>query len=126
MVNYYLSEKEDLSLYHIVMYRNGRSLYEYMIEMPIEDLKAYPRKGYRWWMGRKAKAPEALEMRDYVLHWRIFAQEFREEFPADFLEALSTEKLTHFLKYYLEKTPTWAYDAPVKDAARIFFYRTRL
>ena len=124
MIPYYLSDEEDYQLHHIVMYRSGRTLYEYMVEMPLEDLKAYPKKGYRWWMGRKAKSTRAMELRDYVLHWRLFALEFRQEYPLECLESLSTNALSFFLHTHLEKTPLWAYDGPTKDAARLLFYRT--
>lgn len=103
MIQYDLSDKEDYQLHHIVMYRNGRTLYEYMVEMPLDDLKAYPKKGYRWWMGRKAKSTGAMELRDYVLHWRIFALEFRKIYSREYMESLSYDDMQLFVRTYMEK-----------------------
>lgn len=115
MSKYDLSDKEDYQLHHIVMYRNGRTLYEYMVEMPLDDLKAYPKKGYRWWMGRKAKSTGAMELRDYVLHWRIFALEFRKIYSREYMESLSYDDMQLFVRTYMEKTPIWAYSGPLRD-----------
>ena len=120
MIRYDLSDEEDYQLHHIVMYRNGRTLYEYMVEMPLDDLKVYPRKGYRWWMGRKAKSPRAIELCDYVLHWRIFALEFRQKYSREYLENLSYDEMRLFVRTYMERTPMWAYSDPIRDVLVYF------
>ena len=44
MNQYELSDEEDMQLRLSVMLPNRRSLYEYLCELPLEDLKAYPQK----------------------------------------------------------------------------------
>ncbi len=116
-----LSEKEDDRLHDVAIYRNGRTLYECLVEMPLEELQAYPRKGYRWWMGRKAKSPQALALRDYVLHWRLIALDFREKYSREYLQSLSCEELWTFVNTHIQKTPQWAYEGPVRDVMKILF-----
>ena len=125
MSKYDLTDEEDYQLHHIVMYRNGRTLYEYFVEMPLEDLQMYPKKGYRWWMGRKAKSFRAMELRDYVLHWRIFALEFQQKYPREYLESLSYDEMRSFVNKYIQKAPVWAYEEPVRDVLKILFYHEK-
>lgn len=119
MNKYDLTDREEISLYNVVVYRNGRSLYEYLVEMPLEDLKAYPKRGYRWWMGRKARSAEALELRDYTLFWRLFALEFRQKYPREYLQSLPLGEIRSFARQYIQKIPQWAYQGPVQDAVHI-------
>ena len=44
MNKYDLTDEEDLLLYSSVRIPGGRSLYEYLCELPLEELKAYPQK----------------------------------------------------------------------------------
>ena len=126
MIKYDLSDMEDCRLHNVVYYRNGRTLYEYMVEMPLEDLQAYPKKGWRWWMGRKAKSPQAMELRKYVLHWRSFAQVFRLEYPKEYLQTLSDDEMRLFLRKYINKVPAWAYEEPIRDVVHILFHKDKL
>ena len=119
MSPYDISQSEDHKLYRLVSYPNGRTLYELMIEMPLEDLQAYPQKGYRWWMGRKAKSSWAMHLRDYVLHWRLFQLEFCKKYSPEHLKSLSLDALRSFINCYLKSVPLWAYDGPVRDAAKL-------
>ena len=123
MSKYDLSDMEDCHLHNVVYYRNGRTLYEYMVEMPLEDLQAYPKKGWRWWMGRKAKSPQAMELREYVLHWRLFALEFRQKYAREYLQTLTDDELRLFLKNHIEKIPPWAYEEPIRDVVHLLFER---
>ena len=119
MIGYELSDMEDYQLHNIVVYRNGRTLYEYFVEMPLEDLKKYPKHGYRWWMGRKARSKAAMELRDYVLYWRLFALDFREKYTREDLENMSWDARQRFWKTYIEKVPMWAYEGPLRDVAHL-------
>ena len=121
MNKYDLTDEEDMRLHFSVMLPGGRSLYEYFCELPLEDLQAYPQKGYRWWMGRAARAAQALALRDYILYWRLAALSFRQQYPREYLEALSADDLRLFLHTYISKTPVWAYEGPVKDVVRLLF-----
>lgn len=123
MSKYDLSDMEDQQMYDIVMYRNGRTLYEYMAEMPLEDLKAYPKKGYRWWMGRKAKLPQAMELRDYVLHWRLVELDFRQKYSHQYLQTLSCQEIQSFVNAHIPKIPIWAYSEAIKDGLHILWER---
>ncbi len=125
MIKYDLSDMEDFHLHDVVMYRNGRTLYEYFVEMPLEDLQAYPQKGWRWWMGRKARSPEAMELRDYVLHWRLAALEFRQKYSHKYLQTLSCDEMRLFLNTYIRKTPIWVYSEPIKDGLHILLKREK-
>ena len=118
-----LSQEEDYQLHDVVMYRNGRTLYEYMVEMSLEELKTYPKKGYRWWMGRKARSPQAMQLRDYVLHWRLVELDFRQKYSHAYLQTLSCDEMRLFLNTYIRKTPIWAYAGPIKDALHLLFER---
>ena len=119
MQQYDLSADEDLRL-RLSIKRPGRKyLYEYFCDLPLEVLQAYPKKGYRWWMGRAARTPEALALRDYILHWRLSALEFRQTYSREYLETLSIKDLQLFLNTYTQKIPIWAYAAPLKDVIQI-------
>lgn len=80
MDKYILTNEEDLRLRLSVMLPCRNSLYEYLCELPLEDLMAYPQKGYYRWMGRAARTPQALVLRDYILYWRLCALAFRRQF----------------------------------------------
>ena len=123
MIAYDLSDMEDQQLHNIVAYRNGRTLYEYMVEMPLEHLEAYPQKGWHWWMGRKARSAEALELRDYTLYWRLFALDFRQKYPRKYLQTLPVGEIRSFARKHSQRTPQWAYQEPVRDALRILMER---
>ena len=121
MCKYDLTEAEDLRLRFSIMLPS-RSLYEYLVELPLGDLKAYPKKGYRWWMGRAARSAQALFLRDYILHWRLEALAFRQAHPRVQLEALSQDELQTFLHTYLQKTPVWAYHEPIRDVIQLLHH----
>ena len=78
MNQYNLTNEEDIQLRLSIMFCNNKSLYTYFCNLPLEQLKAYPPKGYRWWMGKAARSPKALALRDYILYWRLAALDFRE------------------------------------------------
>ncbi len=121
---FYLTQEEDFDLHtSIKIPVKPHYLYEYFYELPLEDLRAYPEKSYHWWLGRAARSAQGLAMRDYVLHWRLFALSFRKHHPRAYLETLSTDRLRLFLNVNITKTPLWAYEGPVKDAIRILFLR---
>lgn len=123
MDKYHLTEREDQHLrFSIILPGRRRSLYEYLTELPLEELQAYPKKGYHWWMGRAARTSQALALRDYILYWRLFAISFREKFPREYLETLSYDDMRLFLRTYIQKTPVWAYEGPIKDVIHILFY----
>ena len=122
MRKYDLSEEEDLRLHLSVTLPGNKYLYEYFCELPQEKLIAYPKKGYRFWMGRKARSPQALKLRDYILHWRLVAQDFREKYSRGYLETLSRKELQAFLHIYLQKTPIWVYEGPIKDVLQILLH----
>ena len=120
MTKYDLTDTEDLRLRNSITLPGKRSsLYEYLSGLPLEDLQAYPKKGYHWWMGRTARSVQALALRDYILHWRLFALRFRQQYPRWYLEALTPDELRLFLLIYLKKTPLWAYEGPVHDAVML-------
>lgn len=123
MNKYDLTDEEDLLLYSSVRIPGGRSLYEYLCELPLEELKAYPQKGYRWWMGRAARTAKALAMRDYILYWRLAALSFRQQYPRRYLESLSADDLRLFLHTYISKIPVWAYEGPMQAAAQLLFLK---
>ena len=122
-MRYELTDMEDYQLHNIVMYRNGRTLYEYLVEMPLEDLQAYPKKGYRWWMGRKARSKQAMELRDYVLHWRLVSQDFRRKYSHNYLQTLSSEEIVSFVEANILKIPIWVYSDAIYDGLHIVFGR---
>lgn len=127
MTKYDLTEAEDFRLHFSIMLSGGRrSLYEYLCELPLEALQAYPKKGYHWWMGRAARTPQALALRDYILHWRLVALNFRRQYPREYLETLSLDDLHLFLRTYIHKIPLWAYEEPVRDAAQRLFLSQEL
>ena len=115
MNQYDLSADEDLRLLLSIKLHGRKYLYEYFCDLPLEVLQAYPKKGYRGWMGRVARIPDALSLRDYILHWRLFALDFRKKYPREYLETLSEEEMQVFLNTYIQKTPLWAYADPIKD-----------
>ena len=119
MKAYHLSKEEDMRLHLSIQCPGNRYLYEYFIELPLEKLKLYPKKGYRFWMGRKAKSPDALAMRDYILYWRLFAISFRKEYSRDYLQSIPYDKIGLFVRTYIKKTPLWAYEGPIRDAVLI-------
>ena len=118
------TDDEDLRMRTSVMLPNKRPLYEYLLELPLDVLKEYPQKGYRLWMGPKARSSQALALRDYILYWRLTAQTFRQTYPREYLETLPRAALRSFLHTYLPKAPLWVYAEPLKDALRILIYRT--
>ena len=115
MQQYDLSADEDLRLRLSIKLPGRKYLYEYFCDLPLEVLQAYPKKGYRWWMGRAARTPDALALRDYILHWRLFALDFRRKYSREYIETLSEEELQVFLNTHIQKTPLWAYDGPLQD-----------
>ena len=116
-----LTDEEDLRLRLSIKLPGGKFLYEYFCKLPLEDLQAYPKKGYRWWMGRAARTSLALALRDYILHWRLAALSFRQQYSRSYLETLSSDDLQLFLRTYINKTPLWAYEEPVKDVLQLLF-----
>ena len=125
MNKYDLTAEEDDHLRFSIMLPGRRgSLYQYLCELPLPCLQAYPEKGYCPWMGQAARTPQALAMRDYILHWRLFALDFRQQYPRDYLKALSRSDLQIFLNTNLHKVPTWAYEKPLQDAAQLIFLRS--
>ena len=119
MIKLHLSDMEDYELHNIVVYRNERTLYEYFVEMPLDDLRAYPKRGYRLWMGRKARSKEALDLRDYVLFWRLYALDFREKYSLQHLQSLSIAQREDFLNTYLRSVPVWAHEKPLQDVVHL-------
>lgn len=119
MNQYELSEDEDLRLHFSIMLPGRKYLYEYFCDLPLEVLKAYPKKGYHWWMGRAARTTNALALRDYILHWRLFAIDCRQKYSGEYLETLSLKELQTFLNTYIQKIPIWPYEAPIKDVIQI-------
>ena len=119
MNKYELTAEEDQHLHFSIMLPNRCSLYEYLLELPLEDLQVYPQKGYRRWMGQAARTPQALAMRDYILYWRLAAQAFRQKCPREYLESLSYADMQLFLHTYIQKTPIWAYEKPIKDVIQL-------
>ena len=125
MNKYDLTEREDLRLRLSVMLPGKkRSLYEYFCALPLEDLEAYPKKGYRWWMGRGARTPQALALRNYILFWRSAALAFRQQYPRAYLETLSPAEMRQFLHTYIQKTPLWVYEEPVRDVMYFLLERS--
>jgi len=125
MNKYDLTDEEDKHLHFSIMLpgRKG-SLYQYLCQLPLNDLQAYPEKGYRLWMGQTSKTPQALAMRDYILYWRLAALDFRKQYPREYLQTLSLAELQVFLNTYLHKIPVWAYEGPLQDAAQLIFLHT--
>lgn len=115
-----LTDAEDLHLRFSIMLPGGkRSLYEYFCCLPLNTLQAYPKKGYHWWMGRTARSPRALDMRDYILYWRLTALLFRMRYSRKYLESLSLNELKSFHCIHIQKTPLWAYEAPIRDVQQL-------
>ena len=120
MNKYDLTDEEDLRLrFSIMLPGRRRSLYEYLCELPLEQLQAYPQKGYHWWMGSIAQTPQALALRDYILSWRLNALRFRQQYSRAYLETLSLDDMQLFLRTYIHKTPIWAYEGAIQDVAQI-------
>lgn len=125
MRQYNLSEEEDIRLRaSIILPFRKHSLYEYFCDLPLEQLKVYPKRGYHWWLGRASRTTQALALRDYILHWRLNALAFRQQYSRDYLETLSSDNLRLFLRTYIEKVPLWAYEEPVKDAIQLLSLRS--
>ena len=122
MYPYDLTNEEDLRLHFSIMLPSGKcSLYEYLCQLPLQALQAYPKKGYHWWMGKAARSPQALALRDYILHWRIKALSFRQQYPREYLETLSHKDMQAFLQTYIGKIPVWAYEGPIQDVLQLLF-----
>lgn len=120
MNQFNLTEDEDLRLCFSILLPNGHSLYEYFLSLSLEDLREYPQKGYLFWMGKAARSPQALVQRDYILHWRFAALDFRQKYPREYIEQFSCDDKQSFLRTYLQKTPIWVYEEPVKDVIALF------
>ena len=119
-----LTDEEDLRLRFSIMLPGRRgSLYEHLCQLPLEDLQAYPRKGYRRWMGCAARSPQALALRDYILYWRLNAMVFRLRYPRKLLESFSSDDLQSFLRDHMQKTPLWAYEALLQDVLQLLAHR---
>ena len=117
-----LTPEEDLRLRLSVMLPGRRrSLYEHLCRLPLDELQAYPKKGYHWWMGKAARSAQALALRDYILYWRLAALSFRERYSREYLETLSPHRLRLFLRACISKIPIWAYEEPIRDAQQILF-----
>lgn len=126
MNQFNLTDEEDMHLRFSIMLPGRRgSLYEYLCELPLEDLQAYPKKGYHWWMGRAARTAQAFALRDYILYWRLTALSFRQQYPRAYLETRSADDLRLFLRTYISKIPIWAYEGPVKDALQLLFQQSK-
>ena len=119
MGKYDLSDEEDLRLRFSIMLPSKRSLYEYLCELPLEHLRVYPKKGYHWWMGRSARSPEALALRDYIWHWRTEELLFRKMYPREVLDGYSSAALQVFLRSFIKRVPLWVYADPVRDCLLI-------
>lgn len=115
-----LTDAEDLRLrFSIMLPGRNRSLYEYFCTLPLDTLQAYPKKGYRLWMGKAARTPQAFALRDYVLYWRLNTMIFRLAYPRKYLESLSADDLQSFVQTHIQKTPIWAYEEPLRDALQL-------
>lgn len=115
-----LTDEEDLRLrFSIMLPGRRRSLYEYFCKLPLDVLQAYPQKGYHWWMGRAARSSQALDLRDYILYWRLNALIFRLRHPRQVLENYSSDNLQSFLRDHMRKTPLWAYEEPLHDVLQL-------
>lgn len=121
MNKYNLADKEDLWLRFSIVLPGSRSLYEYLCELPLENLKAYPQKGYCRWMGQESRSAQALALRDYILYWRLRALAFRRQYSREYLETLSPHNIRRFLRTYIQKVPLWAYEEPLKDGMQLLF-----
>lgn len=119
-----LTDEEDLCLRFSIMLPGRRgSLYEYLCQLSLEDLQAYPRKGYHRWMGSAARSPQALDLRDYILYWRLNAMILRLRYPRALLESFSSDGLQAFLHNNMQKTPLWAYEALLQDVLQLLAHR---
>ena len=123
-MTYYLTEEEDFALRRSILFPGKvHSLYEHLCELPLEDLRAYPKKGYRWWMGRAARTAKGLALQDYILHWRLFSLSFRERYNHAYLDALTTEQLQFFVRAYSSFVPVWAIQETLRDALILLMQR---
>lgn len=119
MDTYYLTKEEDEELQFSIMLPRMRYLYEYFCRLPLNDLRAYPEKGYRDRMGPEARSAKALEMRDYILFWRLAAQRIRKQYSYEYLKSLPVDSLRSLLDRFYRQTPLWAYDGPISDIIRL-------
>ena len=117
---YYLTKEEDEELQSCILLP-GREccLYEYFCQLPLEDLKVYPEKGYHDKMGLEARSAKALEMRDYILFWRLAAQKIRKQYSRAYLKTLSQDKLDQLQSAFLRQIPLWAYEGPLHDIIQL-------
>lgn len=115
------TQKEVLISHLSIGFPCKQLLNEYLISLPLETLQNYPQKGWHWWMGKKSHSSQALELRDYILHWRYFQIEFRKKYSTEYLKTLSKNDLSSFVYTYLKETPFWAYEGPVRDGIRLLF-----
>ena len=115
MDNYYLTREEEEVLQGAILLPNMRLLYDYFYKLPLEDLQAYPKRGYRERMGPEALSPKALEMRDYILFWRLAAKQIRKQYSRAYLKTLSQEQLCSLQKSFYRQIPLWAYDKTIGD-----------
>ena len=65
-------------------------------------------------MGRATKSPQALELRDYILHWRNVKQDVQKNFPREHFETLPNEVLQTYLNTFSCVTPPWVYEDQIK------------
>ena len=98
-------------------------LYSHFCQLPMEELKAYPQKGYHWWMGRKARSGQALELRDYILCWRLFSEDFQKAHSYGYMDTLTDRELADFVRVHIDKRPLWVYEEAVKLAMDILSLR---
>lgn len=119
MDTYYLTREEDEELQFSIILPGMRLLYDHFCKLPLKDLQAYPEKGYRDRMGPEARSPQALEMRDYILFWRLAARKVRKQYSRAYLKTLSHDSLRSLLESLCRQTPSWAYDGPISDILRL-------
>lgn len=72
-------------------------------------------------MGRAARSPKALTLREYILYWRFAALDFRKEHSKEYLEKLPHNDLRLFLRIYIKKTPLWVYEEPIRDVLQLLY-----
>lgn len=126
MAMYYLTREEDERLlFSIPLPGKTQYLYEYFLDLPLEDLKEYPQAGYHNWMSRAAKSSQAMELRNYILFWRLTAQKVQEVYSYTYLESLSDDILDFLLHIFLRQIPIWVYEESIRNIMQILSQREK-